>query len=265
MKTKFEERESVTLMNRGEKMFGIMHRPLSKGPHPVVLFCPGLAGTKSGRYRMFVTLAQELTRNGIAVFRFDYRGAGDSEGEFNEMTVTSKVEDTLICLDFLLKSFDIDSSRIGILGRSLGGAIALLAASHFGTIKTIGLWSPLYDGSPWKVLWEKFQKGSHGIDQSQILNSIHAPIPNLEFVQQIIQIDMQAVLSKLTNIPLLHIHGEHDTVVDFRHALAYQEARKSASETKFIPLPKGDHEFSNPGDQSTAISETALWFTRTIL
>jgi len=262
---KTEERESITLMNRGEKMFGIMHRPLSKGAHPVVLFCPGLAGTKSGRYRMFVSLAQELTKNGIGVFRFDYRGAGDSEGEFHDMTVSSKVEDTLVCLDFLLKSPDVDTNKIGILGRSLGGAIALLSACHFGAIKSIALWSPLFDGTPWKPLWEKYQSQSNHVDQSQLLQSIHAPIPNLEFIKQVIQIDMRGVLAKLTDIPMLHIQGEKDTIVDMRHALAYQEARKSTSQTKFIPFPEGDHEYSNPQDQAKAIKETTEWFIQTLL
>lgn len=113
-----ELREAITLENNGEKIFGILHRPLHASHVPAVVICPGFAGNKCGKFRMFVTLGKELAKQGIAVLRFDYRGAGDSEGEFRDITLEGKISDTLKCLNFLADDPQIDSSRLGLLGRS---------------------------------------------------------------------------------------------------------------------------------------------------
>ena len=145
-----EERESITLINDGQKIFAIFHKPLNTVKSPAILICPGFGGTKCGKHRLFVTLAQELARKGIASLRFDYRGAGDSEGEFENINVESKVSDVLLCLDFLASEPSIDSSRLGLLGRSLGGAISVLAANRYKNIKSLALWAPVFSSEPWR-------------------------------------------------------------------------------------------------------------------
>lgn len=51
-----------------------------------VVLVVGGPQTRVGSHRLFVSLARELSKQGIAVFRFDYSGAGDSEGELTEFT-----------------------------------------------------------------------------------------------------------------------------------------------------------------------------------
>ena len=79
---KIEERQSVVLENEGQKIFGILHRPIHVDSCPAVLICHGLAGHKTGQYRIYVILAEKLSEAGIASFRIDFRGSGDSEGKF---------------------------------------------------------------------------------------------------------------------------------------------------------------------------------------
>lgn len=260
-----EIREAITLENNGEKIFGIFHRPLLAEKAPAIVICPGFAGNKSGKFRMFVTLSKELAKRGIAVLRFDYRGSGDSEGEFQEITLDGKISDTLKCLEFLSSHPRIDSTRIGLLGRSLGGAIAILTARRYPSIKSLALWAPVFRSDPWRELWESFQsKTTLDEKKKEILRNLPGNIPNLEFMRQFFQLDLQSEMKKLHHIPLLHIHGEKDCVVNIEHAKDFEQARLGVDNTRFIQLPKSDHDFSDFSEQSIAIQETAQWFLQTL-
>lgn len=262
---KVEKREAITLENSGEKIFGILHRPLLEQKKvPAVLICPGFAGNKCGKFRLFVTLGKELAKRGIAVLRFDYRGSGDSEGEFKDVTLEGKKSDTLTCLNFLKNDPQIDSNRIGLLGRSLGGVIAVLAARSFD-IKSLVLWAPVFRSDPWRNMWESF-KLNHQLDpdQEKILKNLPAKIPNIEFLQQFFKLDLEHELESLKKIPLLHIHGEQDHVVKIEHAKDFEKAREGLNNTRFIHLPKSDHDFSDTLEQGIAIQETCQWYQQTL-
>lgn len=262
---KVEIRDAITLENQGEKIFGILHRPLHVERAPAIVICPGFAGNKCGKFRIFVTLGKELAKQGIAVFRFDYRGAGDSEGDFKDITLEGKISDTIKCLDFIASDSQIDSSRIGILGRSLGGAIAVLAARRYQAIKSLVLWAPVFRSDPWRDLWESF-KSNQKLDQAkqEILRNLPANVPNLEFLSQFFKLDIQHELEGLKQIPLLHIHGEQDCVVKIQHAKDYEKARLGLDNTRFVHLPNSDHDFSNVHEQYIAIQETCQWYQKTL-
>lgn len=260
-----ELREAITLVNHGEKIFGILHRPLHSHKVPAVVICPGFAGTKCGKFRMFVTLGKELAKQGIAVFRFDYRGSGDSEGEFRDITLEGKTSDTEKCLEFLAHDPQIDPSRIGLLGRSLGGAIAVLTARRLPDIKSLVLWAPVFKSDPWRELWESFKsKGQIDQTKQEILKPLPANIPNLEFLSQFFKLDIEKELAGLKHIPLLHIHGARDAVVKIEHAKEYEKARIGLDNTRFVQLPQSDHDFSDPQEQMTAIQETCQWYKKTL-
>lgn len=265
MMQEVEIREAITLENQGEKIFGILHRPLQPTNVPAIVICPGFAGNKSGKFRMFVTLGKELAKLGVAVFRFDYRGAGDSEGEFKDITLEGKISDTLKCLNFLAEDPQVDATRIGLMGRSLGGAIAILTARRFPSIKSLALWAPVFRSDPWRELWESF-KSNPKLDHAkhEILSNLPANIPNLEFLSQFFKLNLQHELQELKQIPLLHIHGEQDQVVKIQHAKDFESARKGLDKTRFILLPKSDHDFSDTKEQLMAIQETCQWFQDTL-
>lgn len=262
---KIEIREAVTLENNGEKIFGILHRPIDQlEPVPAVVICPGFAGNKCGKFRLFVTLAQELVKLGIAVLRFDYRGSGDSEGEFHDMTIERKISDVVKCLDYLSKDSKINPNRLGLLGRSLGGVIAILTARNF-PIKSLVLWAPVFKSDPWRELWESYHHHSHlNITKQDLLSSLPSDIPNLQFLKQFFELNIQAELNHLKHVPLLHIQGELDRIVKIEHAEEYKKVRNGIDNSRFILLPKSDHDFSNRLEQQIAIQETCQWYQQTL-
>jgi len=264
----FEDRHCLTLINQDKKIFAVLHFPSKvQGPVPAVVICPGFAGNKCGKFRIFVLLAQELTKQGIAVLRFDYRGSGDSEGEFQEITINSQVSDTLACLDHLKKDLRIDPSRLGLLGRSLGGMVSILAANRFSNIKSLALWAPVFSSDPWKKLFETFSFAS--VDTLKKGAMPHLPsniptLPSMEFLKQFFQVDLKKELSRMVHIPLLHIHGQQDEFVEFEQSLEYEKACEKYTKTRFIQLPHSNHDFSDEEERETTISETCHWFKETL-
>lgn len=251
-----ESRESITLINENEKIFGIYHKPLLREEKkiPAIIICHGFAGQKTGRFRLYVILAEALAKKGIAVLRFDFRGCGDSEGNFIETTFFGEVSDALKALEFLKNDPDIDSERIGIFGRSLGGAVALLAAKSFKNIKSIALFAPMFTPEVWREKWEKAKSS----DEPIVMDG--QPVGKT-FLNQLFELHLEKDLKELQAIPLLHINAEKDSVVTKEHQQSYRAARKGASAiSKFIELPNSCHEFSDVNERMFALKETVDFF-----
>jgi hypothetical protein len=81
-------------------------------------------------HKPFLVLADYLTKRGIAVLRVDDRGTGESEGNYNETGLNGFVNDTESAFEFLKTRKEINHSKIGLIGHSLGGIIAPIIASE---------------------------------------------------------------------------------------------------------------------------------------
>jgi uncharacterized protein len=263
--SKFEERVSVELENEGQKIFGLLHLPLTQKKVPAVLICHGLAGHKTGKYRLYVSLAKSLAKAGIASLRIDFRGSGDSEGDFLETTVAAQVADALEGLNFLKSNPHVDKERLGIFGRSFGGAISVLAAERSPQIKSIALWAPMYNSEQWKELWSIVNDPSIPEVRRDEIMRVNGQQGGMKFFDGFFKIQLDPQIQTLSNIPMLHIQAENDGIISIAHAEGYKQSRKFAqAESKFIRLTKSDHDFSDIEEQLTAIQETTQWFLNTL-
>lgn len=265
MQKPFEIRDPVLLSNQGQKIFGVIHRPLAQISCPAVLLCHGFAGNKSGKFRMYVRLAEELSKAGIIALRYDFRGSGDSEGEFTDMTITSEISDAMVAMRFLENDPQVDKKRIGLFGRSLGGVVGVMVAAHSGKVKSIALWSPAFSGRQWQEKWIKFQDPSTPPEKREELTKFEGNVASERFLHEFLALNLEQDLRSLEHIPLLHIHGERDDQVNITHADDYSRVRTDAhAETKMMRLPQSDHDFSHLKEQHIAIEETAQWFKATL-
>jgi exosortase A-associated hydrolase 1 len=107
----------------GERMLGILHRAQGRVQDVGVLLVVGGPQYRVGSHRQFVLLARELARSGIPVFRFDYRGMGDSLGEPRDFESIS--DDIRVALDVF-----IDNDP-GIAGVVLWGLCDAATANAF--------------------------------------------------------------------------------------------------------------------------------------
>jgi fermentation-respiration switch protein FrsA (DUF1100 family) len=86
-------------------------------------------------------VAAMLHRNCYNVLLFDWRAHGESEGERTTFGY-KEVQDVAAALDFVSSRPEVDPERIGVLGKSLGGAIAIRAAADLSQVKAVVSDSP---------------------------------------------------------------------------------------------------------------------------
>ena len=128
--------EEVSYVNKDAgdiKLAGTLSIPEGEGRFPVVVLISGSGPQDRDqsilKHKPFWLLADFLSRNGIAVLRFDDRGFGESEGDFASATSADFATDVAAGITFLKKHPSIDAKKIGLMGHSEGGLIAPIVAS----------------------------------------------------------------------------------------------------------------------------------------
>ncbi len=128
--------EEVVFKNIGGgfDLAGTLTIPEKEGRYPVAILITGSGPQNRDEalsgHKPFLLLADYLTRQGIAVLRYDDRGVGKSGGIFTTATSFDFATDAESAIDFLKKRSEIDSLKIGLIGHSEGGIIAPIVASH---------------------------------------------------------------------------------------------------------------------------------------
>ena len=129
----YQERE-VEFAGGAGRLTGTLTVPRGDGPHPAALLLgvafPDDRNGTLGRHQFYRTLADALTRAGLAVLRFDDRGVGGSAGQYFEATYSDLVQDAAAGMRFLAAQNGIDAKRAGLIGWSEGSAVASLLAAQ---------------------------------------------------------------------------------------------------------------------------------------
>lgn len=135
--------EEVTFMNTVENfsLAGTLTLPQGEGPFPAVVLITGSGQQDRDEtifnHKPFKVIADHLTRNGIAVLRYDDRGAGKSKGKTSNATSMTFADDAEAAVNYLLQHPAIDKKKIGLAGHSEGGLIAPILASRNANIAFI--------------------------------------------------------------------------------------------------------------------------------
>jgi pimeloyl-ACP methyl ester carboxylesterase len=117
----------------GVRLSGTLTLPQGPGPHPAVALStwhgPVDRDQTVAGHKPFAIWADELTRRGFATLRFDKRGVGASEGDFNATTTHDSADDLAFAVELLRTRPDIDPARVGLIGHSEGGHVSADAAA----------------------------------------------------------------------------------------------------------------------------------------
>ena len=201
-------------------------------------------------------IAAKLAALGIAVLRFDFTGLGSSQGEFENTTFSSNIEDLVRAADHLRARF---AAPTLLIGHSLGGA-AILAAAHripeATAVVTIAAPSDVAH------VLQHFNAEPGQIERDGIAN---VTLANRTFA---IRRDFvedargQALKDHIANLrkALLVMHAPTDQTVGIEHATAIFTAAKHPK--SFVSLDRADHLLSNRQDAAYAAEVIAAWASR---
>ncbi len=118
--------DELTWSCRGADLSGTLISPNDGARHPAVIVIGGSGWTDRRDVRLD---ADAFAALGYAALIFDRRGCGRSTGD-RECPFDDIAADAAAGAELLAKRDDIDPTRIGVFGRSRGGWIAPLAATH---------------------------------------------------------------------------------------------------------------------------------------
>lgn len=122
--------EDITFENTqaGITLAGTLTLPQKSGVYPAVILISGSGAQNRNEeifgHKPFLILADHLTRQGIAVLRFDDRGFGLSSGNHDTSTSADFATDVEAAVGYLRKRKEIKTLQIGLIGHSEGGMIA---------------------------------------------------------------------------------------------------------------------------------------------
>ncbi|NDK55731.1 alpha/beta hydrolase family protein [Pontibacter fetidus] len=124
---------------------GTLTIPDTAGLHPVVLLISGSGPNDRNQtifgHKVFLVLSDMLTRAGYAVLRTDDRGVNKSTGDFASASIADLASDAVAAVNYLKSRPEIDKSRIGLIGHSLGAEIAPIAANRAADVAFVVLLS----------------------------------------------------------------------------------------------------------------------------
>ena len=213
----------------------VLHLP-EPSAAPCVVACHGLNASKDGdKYHL---LADALPAAGLAVARFDFRGCGESSGVEAEATIGSRIADLEAVLAFLGAHPRLDG-RLGLLGSSLGGFVAL----HVAAVRGLPVVS-------WNAPASLTELANDDLEEGRGLGIPFA----LEYATGRYALAPAGVPGHLI------VHGAADEVVGLAHGVTLHE--RAAEPCELVVIPGADHRLTDPDHRQRAIAVSRDWFVR---
>lgn len=204
--------------------------------------------------------AREITRalceQGFGVFRFDFTGIGESEGEFSETNFHSNVEDVVAAADFLESKFQSPSL---LIGHSFGGTASLVAASRIPSTRAVATIGSPYSPEHVRKNFEEAFREIEETGQAQVNIAGSSFTLKQHFLESIEEPNMKEELRDM-DASLLILHSPQDEIVDILNAEEiYRNARHPKS---FISLDGANHLLADKQDAKYTGRVIASWSER---
>lgn len=250
----------VEFRNRAGKLLrGMIHRPspaAGRRGSPGVIFFHGFTGDRMESHWLFVKCSRALAQAGMASLRFDFYGSGESEGKFREVTLQGEISDARAAIEYFRRQKGIDATRLGLVGLSLGGAIAATVAPQ-ARARAVVLWAALAHPGHLRTLAESSSTPIAGTNGSREFGSQHV---SPRFLDNVDKIDPLKSMARFKG-PVLIIHPEKDGYLPLSHPEDFFQAAGSPTKEKVI-IPGADHTFTSLAWEREVIERTVKWFRK---
>lgn len=247
----------------GTRLKGIWHIPTNTTTKAVIL-AHGITANKD-ESGIFKDLAEKLKENDVSVFRFDFRGHGESEGKSIDTTITGELEDLTAAYDEVIQA---GYKNVGLLGASFGGSIATFFIEKYPSKCTsLCLWNPVinYDHTfinpitTW-IRERKEQLKKEVEEKGWTAIGSHGFVVGRALFKEMEGMFPYEAMKHIT-LPTIIIHGDADTHVPYSDSAEYFPNLKG--DTKFVTIKGAEHGFHDSKEHSEqAITSTLQFFKK---
>ena len=247
---------------QGRKIVGTLIIPDGEGPFPAVIVCHGFKGDRNEVH--IKEIAEEISKKDIITLRFDFvKDPGESLLPFEEMTVSYELEVLDQAFNYLKIVPQIDTSKIGLTGHSLGGLVVSWYAAEHPEIKSLVPLSAVYnfvqafESHYGEWVQEAREKGVGNVFSSRTHQNLKL---RREFYDDGASYDTNKVVENI-NCPVMVLCGTDDRLLS--HSQNYLD-RLTASDKTLKIIEGANHVYSNPQHLEEVKTAVAEWFAKTL-
>lgn len=201
-------------------------------------------------------ISQSLAELGIAVLRFDFTGLGNSEGDFANTNFTSNVSDLIDAADALTQNLLAPAL---LVGHSLGGAAALMAASQIDSVRAVATIGAPSEPAHVQHLFGDAVAEINSEGEATIQLGGRQLIIAKQFLDDLKSQSLEESL-RHSRKPVLLFHSPIDSIVSIENARKiYTAARHPKS---FVSIDHADHMLTRPEDAKFVAEVLASWAKR---
>lgn len=236
---------------RGVRLAALLHLPdgvSAPAGRAAVVLCHGMESTKEGAKHQ--ALAARLAARGYVCLRFDFSYVGESEGAFEDLTISGEVEDLAGACDHLWQH---GVGAVALIGSSLGGAVAVTFAGGEPRVRALvtiaalsrplGIVERMTPAALADWRWRGYRE-----EQTGRLKRT--------FLDDLARVDVLAAARRTTAATLV-AHGDADRVVPVEDAHALYAALPDPK--ALMITPGGDHRYSAPAHLAALLDQAVDW------
>ena len=237
------EEQKIEFRSQGFALKGVLHLPESIHP-PLVVGSHGLEGSKESAKQ--IVLARLLPKMGIAFFRFDHRGCGQSHGDFvNDTSLEKRTTDLIAAITHVM-ALKKTCDSLGLYGSSMGGATCINGWNRIEALP-LRLYGAVLCSAPVK---------SRTIENIPVHATDNRPALPLSFFKENLLFNITDKSEQLHHTLLFH--GDADDVVPVSNA--HQIYARAKEPKRLIIHTNGDHQMTLKKDQAEFEKEAPAWF-----
>lgn len=240
---------------------GALHLPkqVQHRKVPLIVLLHGFIGNKVGEHRLFVKAARYFTEKGYGVFRFDFSGCGESDGDYADVTVTKQVSEVQAVLNYVSTLPQVDANQLILIGHSLGGAVASLTAATDRRVRKLILWSPV--GKPHEDITTILGTDAVETAMTNGVVDYHGFYVSRAFLTDLKNHHPFESIRSYQGEALI-IHAQEDEDIPKEHAARYfaslqQRPNPARANTHYIQ--EADHTFSSYAFEQELFTKSAEW------
>ena len=247
-------RTKVEFPSQGQNLAGLLETP-DQAVRAYVLFAHCFTCGKD--IAAASRISRFLVQHGFAVFRFDFTGLGNSDGDFANTNFSSNTEDLLAAARFLEEHYQAPQL---LIGHSLGGAAVLAMAAQLPEVKAV-----VTIGTPFEASHVVHNFNAH-LDTIETDGQAKVILGAREFtIKKQFLDDLRGQTTEhiqRLNKALLVMHSPIDVTVDISDAEKIYKAAKHPK--SFVSLDTADHLLSKSIDSEYVAQTISGWASRYI-